>query len=176
MLVSQLSGVALDYWTARALADVIKEIRFNEDGQVMAVATGDSGQLPDGIFTPSVSWTALGPVIEQVTQLDFRIFAPFTPDADDGTVHCTARFGDDTTPSEGRGNSRRIALARCFIAARLGAEVDDDFPRTPHRPRDGMAATGRTTTQTVTDTLPRIDETPDPNGAIGDIKSLPRSG
>ena len=62
--VSDLNGLALDYWVARSLHDFVREIYFTDSGETVAVRGNDRGRPWDGRFTPSTSWEAAAAVLE----------------------------------------------------------------------------------------------------------------
>lgn len=161
MNVSDLAGVALDYWVARSLHDFVREIYFTDSGETAAIRGNDRGRPWDGRFTPSVSWEAAAAVLERAIRLDVR------EQSDKGAV-CVAEFKGGHRASEGRGDSLRIALLRAFVASHFGDTVDDVL-------RERQALTGiRAETISEQTVGGVVEDLPHPDGQIGDIQSPPR--
>ncbi|MBC8748546.1 hypothetical protein OKW43_005601 [Paraburkholderia sp. WC7.3g] len=161
MNVSDLTGVALDYWVARSLHDFVREIYFTDSGETVAIRGNDRGRPWDGRFTPSASWEAAAVVLERAIRLDVR------EQGDQGAV-CVAEFVGGHRASEGRGDSLRIALLRAFIASHFGDTVEDLL-------RERQALTG-TQAETIGEQTVGgvVEDLPHPDAQIGDIQSAPR--
>ena len=82
--VSDLTGLALDYWVARSLHDFVREIYFTDSGETVAVRGNDRGRLWDGRFEPSTSWEAASAVLERAQRLEVR------ERSHQGAAHCIA--------------------------------------------------------------------------------------
>jgi hypothetical protein len=105
MKVSELQGVPLDWAVAKC------EKLVNEDGL-------DVGFIRDGVFTPSTDWAQGGPIIER----------------EKIGLHCgDGTWGVDVGIWEAshsrclyikRGPTPLIAAMRCYVASKLGAEIE----------------------------------------------------
>ncbi|MFT4064815.1 phage protein NinX family protein [Paraburkholderia sp.] len=161
MNVSDLTGVALDYWVARGLHDFVREIYFTDSGETVSIRGNDRGRPWDGRFTPSASWEAAALVLERARRLEVR------EQSDQGAV-CVAEFEGGRRPAEGRGDSLRIALLRAFVASHFGDTVGDVL-------RERQALTGARAETISEQTVGGvIEDLPSPDGQIGDIQSPPR--
>jgi hypothetical protein len=162
MNVADLTDVALDYWVARSLHDFVREIHFTDSGRTVAVRGNDRGRPWDGRFTPSTSWEAAAVVLERARRLELR------ERAHPGEAHCVADFEGGHRTVEGRGVSLRIALLRAFVASRFGETVDDVL-------RQSQALIGTRAEPIGEQTASAsFEDTPSPDGQIGDIQSAPR--
>jgi hypothetical protein len=161
MNVSDLTGVALDYWVARSLHDFVREIYFTDSGDTVSIRGNDRGRPWDGRFTPSLSWETAAVVLERARRLDVR-------EQNEREVICIAEFDGGQGAAEGRGESLRVALLRAFVASRFGASVDEML-----RERQALSGVHAETIseQTVGGV---VEDLPRPDGQIGDIKSPPR--
>jgi len=107
MKTSELIGPALDWAVAKC-----KE-----------VITGDNldvGFVLEGGYTPSTDWSQGGPIIE-------RELIETTPDLSDRVVIWFAEIWPDISkPCTARGNGPTplIAAMRCYVASKLGDEVE----------------------------------------------------
>ncbi|KXU87876.1 hypothetical protein CI15_14265 [Paraburkholderia monticola] len=161
MNVSDLTGVALDYWVARSLHEFVREIYFTDSGETVSIRGNDRGRPWDGRFTPSVSWETAAVVLERARRLDVR-------EQDEGGAVCVAEFVGGHRAVEGRGESLRIAVLRAFVASHFGDTVDDVL-------RERQALTGmraETISEQTVDGV--LEDLPHPDGQIGDIQSPPR--
>jgi hypothetical protein len=68
-----------------------------------------------GYFSPSANWTHGGPIIE-------REAIQLTPDEYTGTW--SAYMTNEGEPYEGTGPTPLIASMRCYVAAKMGDEVE----------------------------------------------------
>lgn len=162
MNVSDLTGVALDYWVARGLHDFVREIYFTDSGETVSIRGNDRGRPWDGRFTPSTSWEAAGAVLERAQRLEVR------ERTDSGAAHCVAEFLGGHRTVEGRGDSLRVALLRAFVVSRFGDNVDDML-------HESQALTGNHARPVSEQTVGGfVEDMPSPDGRIGDIQSPPR--
>ena len=111
--VSELEGVELDYWVARA------------QGWHMGKAAGGScdawrdennelrGTVPASAYMPSTNWGQGGLIIEERHILI-------------GYDYIDKKWSAHTCRAEARGNTALIAAMRCFVASFFGDEVDDE--------------------------------------------------
>jgi hypothetical protein len=159
---SDLDAPALDYWVARSLHEFVREIRFTDGGETLAIRGNDRGKPWDGRFLPSASWDSAAVVLERACRIEMY-------DHGRGEVVCTATFGHDGEPQEGRGPSLRIALLRAFVRHVFGDTVEDTFPHRPHTLLgDRVEIIGEP------GATASVEDVPMPDGRIGDIGSAPR--
>jgi Protein of unknown function (DUF2591) len=161
MNVSDLTGVALDYWVARSLHEFVREIYFTDSGETVSIRGNDRGRPWDGRFTPSVSWETAAVVLERTRRLDVR------EQGERGAV-CVAEFVGGHRAVEGRGESLRVAVLRAFVASHFGDTVDDVL-------RERQTLTGMRAETISEQTVGGVlEDLPHPDGQIGDIQSPPR--
>ncbi|ANB73603.1 hypothetical protein AYM40_15495 [Paraburkholderia phytofirmans OLGA172] len=162
MNVTDLTGMALDYWVARSLHDFVREIHFTDGGETVSIRGIDRGRPWDGRFTPSTSWEAAAAVLERAQRLEVR------ERADHGAAHCIAEFDGGHRTVEGRGDSLRVALLRAFVQSRFGDSVGDVL-------REPQAVTGELAEPIGEESADvPFEGMPSPDGEIGDIQSEPR--
>lgn len=161
MNVSDLAGVALDYWVARSLHDFVREIYFTDSGEIVAIRGNDRGRPWDGRFKPSQTWETAAVVLERARRLDVR-------EQSERDAVCVAEFVGGDRAVEGRGESLRVAVLRAFVASHFGATVDDVL-------RERQALTGMRAETISEQTVGGVvEDLPHPDGQIGDIHSPPR--
>jgi hypothetical protein len=113
MKTSELTGVALDWAVAKCEGEVTDLIfdgitwGFKLDGELKVLSKGWAQSM---IYLPSTNWSQGGPIIER-EQIDIQCF----PRKSGGVVWRTFHT-DGPTPL--------IAAMRCYVASKLGAEVD----------------------------------------------------
>jgi hypothetical protein len=163
MKTNELAARALDYWCTRAFVDADEEVIFTELEPVLVVtfAHGDVRRLQQR-FSPSADWGDAGLLLDRASHLEWTVQAG-------GTVACRARFAGLDTAGEATGATARLALARAFVRARFGQEVDDDYPKTPHAVRDNRA-----TPYEAGAPVPTYGDVVRSDDEIGDIRSVPR--
>ncbi|HEY2023266.1 phage protein NinX family protein [Paraburkholderia sp.] len=161
MNVSELTGVALDYWVARGLHDFVREIYFTDSGETVSVRGNNRGRPWDGRFTPSASWETAAVVLERARRLEVR-------EQGDTEAVCVAEFTGGQGAAEGRGDSMRIALLRAFVASNFGATVGDVL----HERQALTGAQAQTISEQTVGGI--VEDLPTPDGRIGDIKPPPR--
>ncbi len=105
MKTSELTGAALDWAVAKA-EGILDRIELEQVNGVWSVAIPDLGCS----FEPSTCWTQGGPIIER-EQIDIQCF----PRKSGGVVWRTFH-ADGPTPL--------IAAMRCFVASKLGDEIE----------------------------------------------------
>jgi hypothetical protein len=161
MNVSDLTGVALDYWVARGLHDFVREIYFTDGGETVSIRGNDRGRPWDGRFRPTASWETAAVVLERARRLEMR-------EQGDRDAVCVAEFAGGQRAAQGRGDSTRIALLRAFVASHFGDTVGDVL-------RERQALTG-TRAETISEQTVDgvVEDLPSPDGQIGDIQSPPR--
>ncbi|CAB3766421.1 phage protein NinX family protein [Paraburkholderia solisilvae] len=163
MNVSDLTGLALDYWVARSLHDFVREIHFTDSGRTVSIRGNDRGRQWDGRFTPSTSWETASAVLDRARRVDVR------ERLRNGAVRCSVEFdGGRGQAVQAHGESLRIALLRAFVASRFGDAVDDVL-------RQSQALFGaRAEPVGEQSAMNAIEDLPMPDAQIGDIKSAPR--
>ena len=134
MKTSELTGEALNWAVAQAAIQIggfPVYMRFYTDGRPDTPHWGESGSSE--VFRPSTNWAHGGPIIEQegiellcnLTAAEATRFE--SADADWQAFHRSNRSTDKrqfaTTPL--------VAAMRCFVASRLGDEVDIPEELTP---------------------------------------------
>ena len=130
---SELTGAALDW----AVADVLGYAKVTDssglDGPVIVhktTATQEcNGRVRSDwrVFTPSTDWSQGGPIIErEVNVLERRDGYWYAWRAKRNDGYATTTFA--TVPSSrevwAHGSTPLIAAMRCFVASKLGDEVD----------------------------------------------------
>jgi hypothetical protein len=166
--VSELNGLALDYWVARSLHDFVREIYFTDSGETVAVRGNDRGRPWDGRFTPSTSWEAAAAVLERAQRLEVR------ERSHQGAAHCIAEFEGGHRTVEGRGDSLRIALLRAFVVSRYGETVENVLHEAQALAGDRAQPIGEREIGGEQAMAASFGDVPNPDGQIGDIQSAPR--
>ena len=120
--VSKLTGAALDFAVAKCLDGKVSIT--DERGEWLVVlhpttrgATGGGNPFPPVFFNPSTNWSQGGPIIEREKISVIHM---------EGTQHWVARKFQpacDTMPKS-EGPTSPIAAMRCYVASKLGDEVD----------------------------------------------------
>ena len=145
MKVSELEGVRLDYWVARANilnGGAWKDIElrpYGADRWTLYDTTYEmvhgwlTGQLPDTLkirrelklehggfhFWPSVDWQHGGPIIaSERIGFHFSVGGYWVATAGEG--------GDPDEYSTGRGDTPLVAAMRAYVASNYGEEVPDE--------------------------------------------------
>lgn len=133
---SEASGIVLDW----LVAGLTNPEWGDEDRAYNTYSYVDCGDEDDGPYTPSTDWAQGGPIIEREGIELFRYEAPGkavykNPDADEADLVL-----DHVEPSQWRwmagdklvGPTPLIAAMRCYVASKLGEEVDvpDELCRT----------------------------------------------
>ena len=119
MKTSELSGPALDWAVAKAA-----EYLSHQGDHWMVTLPGVSARMnfvpgPRCVFTPSTRWAQGGPIIER------EGISAMQTDADSGDWEASIWLNPDKhMPLIQEGPTPLIAAMRCFVASRLGDEVD----------------------------------------------------
>lgn len=108
MRTSELQGAALD-WAVAKCEGVIN------GGDL------DIGFVLEGGYTPSTDWAQGGPIIER-EEIGVQCIPAGTRKGWWALV--TSRFHDRSIPDEIHGDTPLIAAMRCYVASKLGDEVD----------------------------------------------------
>ncbi|MGF6725113.1 hypothetical protein P3T43_004484 [Paraburkholderia sp. GAS41] len=162
MNVADLTGMPLDYWVARSLHGVVREIHFTDSGETVSIRGEDHGRPWDGRFTPSTSWEAAAVVLERAQRLEVR------EHVNRQNAYCIADFEGGHRTAEGRGDTLRVALLRAFVASRFGDTVDDVLQQSQALAGLSAEPISEETKYLVAEDIPK------PDGQIGDIQSAPR--
>jgi len=124
--VSELSGAALDWAVAKCLANVHEDALLN--GVIMhgwwisGLFTDPNYWIRAEEFNPSTKWSQGGPIIEREIRgrgLDLWSRCPPVPDG-----VCAATYGRGAPDSYVYGPTPLIAAMRCYVASKLGEEVE----------------------------------------------------
>jgi len=112
MKTSELTDIALDW----AVAQIELQAHDDETNLLMVTCGDDNGWR----FKPSTDWAQGGPIIERE-----RISIEHMAGAGDGgTDVWVATRIENPAFSEEQGTTPLIAAMRCFVASKLGDEVD----------------------------------------------------
>lgn len=106
MKTNELSGAALD-WAVAMCEGLITGDEF------------DIGFIREGGYTPSTDWAQGGPIIER----EWLSIECWPNESDENTAWAATRY-DQPAISEAYGPTPLIAAMRCYVASRLGDEVD----------------------------------------------------
>lgn len=118
----KLTGAALDWAVAKCLANVHEDAMLN--GTIMhgwwisGLFTDPSYWIRNDEFNPSTNWTQGGPIIERERiQVVFRV-----TDGNGGGYWEAANLFTDTYGYSGA--TPLLAAMRCYVASKLGTEVE----------------------------------------------------
>jgi hypothetical protein len=114
--VCELSGMALDYWTCRALL-----ARFEGQQLTREVIEQVKREICTYPFRPSTDWAAGGPIIESTP---FGIFERVDGGWAAGIYQPQAGMRDLCTAYH-TGETLLIAAMRAYVASKFGGEVPD---------------------------------------------------
>ena len=115
---SELTGPALDWAVAKCEGiAVIYESRFSDGAMKLYIADADEKHRTPDYFEPSTKWSQGGPVIERegMTITQFNDYPNW-----DCNMHAT----DFNRNAHGTGSTPLIAAMRCYVASKLGDEVE----------------------------------------------------
>lgn len=124
MKVSELEGVLLDYWVAKAEglemkpdnATIYRPKEYRGAGVCLY-----SGAIVGTDYSPSTDWAVGGPIIEKNDWLLPGISPPHVVHLGEYIAHTSARF-------QHFGNTPLVAAMRAYVANEYGREVDDPSP------------------------------------------------
>jgi hypothetical protein len=130
MKTAELTGIELDYWTAKADGRTVKYVEAGErlngvkvDNRIVAALTPgyDDWWQPFHVYPGSI-W----PIIERLDIVVWKylhVDRPYAPE----TRFSAKRMGDSHAASEPEafGPTRLIAIARCAVFATFGDTVPD---------------------------------------------------
>jgi len=124
MKTSELTGASLDWAVAKADDNLypVGDIRVGY-GEVFSIEPGDYETAEKWKqYSPSTDWAQGGPIIEELIKGHFFVME----DGDgDGEQACHVAYS--RTPHDnfhGSGPTPLIAAMRCYVASKLGDEVD----------------------------------------------------
>lgn len=106
---SELTGAALDWAVRLSRGDAVS---LDEDQWVCVNGIAD---MPLAAYTPSTDWAQGGPIIERE-----RITVTYNDNDDVWEAFYESGMNDDYE----RGSTPLIAAMRCYVASKLGDEVD----------------------------------------------------
>ncbi|UEP42741.1 phage protein NinX family protein [Burkholderia sp. B21-005] len=129
MKVSDLTGVLLDYWVARAEGIEAERLSVRFAPEVVEDAC-----IRDDIFkfNPSESWMLGGPIIGRERIGFFQTFHDRHPYFSEGTrwtacLNATSYEGDMVDgDASSRGPTQLVAAMRAYVASKFGNEVPDE--------------------------------------------------
>lgn len=110
---SELTGAALDWAVAKCEGWNSYDIHTNGNFELENTVTGDCLWLR--CFQPSTDWAQGGPIIEREN---------ISVQARDGVWSASMKMPDGSWPIWGYGPSPLIAAMRCYVASKLGDEVE----------------------------------------------------
>ena len=112
MKTSELTGAALDWAVAKCEPDDTLAIYFDEDtGEPVCYDDWESNQE----YKPSTDWAQGGPIIEREK---IRLDCAWNPGHWEGCCKI------DGVTAWTKGSTPLIAAMRCYVASKLGDEVD----------------------------------------------------
>ncbi|MEX3764496.1 phage protein NinX family protein [Paraburkholderia phenoliruptrix] len=131
MKVSQLTGVLLDYWAARADGQTAKILRAGEKLNRVRLNEDTCATLTPGYtdwWQPhyACTWFTAGPIVERehLVVWPYRILD--WQDRANGVPQDFAAKRIGMPEPEATGPSYLIAAMRCFVASRFGDTVPDE--------------------------------------------------
>jgi hypothetical protein len=108
MNVSELEGIALDWAVAKCEPDSTLEIYFdNETGEPLCHDDWSDNQE----FRPSTDWAQGGPIIQREELSRLKCYGTNQWECNNGPIFC-------------EGPTPLIAAMRCYVASKLGEEID----------------------------------------------------
>jgi len=120
MKTSELTGAALD-WAVAIVEDMRIEVRPKSAcGRPLYVLAAEQGREP-WLWYPSTSWAQAGPIIERERMGLWWA----THYVDEGVEYGNHWYAEDKNGDEVRtGPTPLIAAMRCYVASKLGDEVE----------------------------------------------------
>ena len=120
---SELTGTALDWAVAKCEG---KNGVLHDDGITRCIVIAAASGVYKGTWKPSVNWSQCGPIIER-EEIDLYCDVPTNPAYKDPSWRGSWRarysrcgYGTDMY----HGPTALIAAMRCYVASKLGAEVE----------------------------------------------------
>lgn len=132
MKVSELSGIQLDYWVARAEGNLLDPSAKPEEAIVEHYGWGGEveGRSPLSSWAPSTEWDTGGPIIErEKISVQYVKLTPLTT-VIAASLECRPELSKILSKSvKGvgwyEGESILIAAMRAYVASKFGDEVKD---------------------------------------------------
>lgn len=113
--ISELTGAALDWAVAKCEG---KNGVLHDDGITRCIVVAAPSGVYKGRYSPSTNWAQCGPIIDRE-----RIDLSFESGGRAGwTAYPAGDTGDETL--YGTGPAPQIAAMRCYVASKLGDEVE----------------------------------------------------
>lgn len=121
MRTSELTGAALDWAVAKAEGAGAALVSTRSRGEVLLLSDPTEDCDAGEHYAPSTNWAQGGPIIErEMREFGFDLWSgAHVPDGQFAATYC--RGAPD---SYVYGPTPLIAAMRCFVASRLGDEVD----------------------------------------------------
>lgn len=110
---SELTGVALDWAVAKCEG---VEVEYIDDSITRCLLIKPSGS---GIFTPSTNWAQGGPLIER----EWLDVTPWPNETDESQRWQCVQY-DTVGYVSAFGETPLVAAMRCYVASKLGDEID----------------------------------------------------
>jgi hypothetical protein len=110
MKTSELTGAALDWAVAKC---------EGFDPETLNTKTGVVYSLRYGVYTPSTDWAQGGPIIERIKGFLFKHWLESNREG-----QCQAEIHNYDGDWIAFGPTPLIAAMRCFVASKLGDEVE----------------------------------------------------
>lgn len=120
MKVSELDGVELDFWVARALGH---NVSAGANGVTVFDWQKPGSLIRGNPFQPSTSWAQAGPIIEREEICIRKDF--FHPDDNFDSWVAYIRKPDFSPGAEISAETALVAAMRAFVASKFGEEVED---------------------------------------------------
>lgn len=120
MKTSELTGAALDWAVAKCEN---KKARYVRDGEYSHLQVSEKNTSSWTMYQPSVSWAESGPIIERE---GIWLRGPHDAAKPDGNVvlHIDFWYAHKNHIGVQNGPTPLIASMRCYVASKLGAEVE----------------------------------------------------
>jgi hypothetical protein len=118
MKTSELTGAALDW----AIGKIDQPQWTDEDLRWITLDYCDIGDADDEPYSPSTDWAQGGPIIEREC-IDLQAYdacseVPKNPDCWEASIYLAEEI------ERGEGPTPLIAAMRCYVASKLGDEVE----------------------------------------------------
>ena len=129
MKTSDLTGAALDWAVARCENAGAAMIETHSRGRVLLLADATEYNEPGETYNPSTDWAQGGPIIERERiRLETNDHPDLWPWFATKLLRWEKRedeeMGDWPVYAEGGGDTPLIAAMRCYVASKLGDEVE----------------------------------------------------
>ncbi|WOH61941.1 phage protein NinX family protein [Bradyrhizobium sp. BWC-3-1] len=122
--VSELEGVLLDYWVARAKGYTIRTIQPHKPEYTVNPASNIWRWLDS--FRPSTNWAQGGPVIEHENIATMKLEGVWRAFCDGGMYSADEEYiGAYYYDADATGETLLIAAMRAYVASKFGNEVPE---------------------------------------------------